>query len=163
MIELELEQLATNLVDGLASFTLSTGRFDKVNQHEPKSAPGSGLTAAIWADYIGPSPQGAGLDVTDGLLVLKERLYMPLGSEPEDGIDPAMMSACMVLMAAYSARFSLGIVDTDGDAAAWIDLRGISRNRLEAAAGYLKYDERQYRVMTMTVPVIVDDLWPQGQ
>ena len=163
MIELELEALATALVEGLASYTLATGRFDKVNQHEPKSAPGSGLTAAIWMDYIGTAPVGNGLNVSDGLIVLKERLYMPLGSEPEDQIDPAMMAACMVLMAAYAARFSLGIVDTAGDRAAWIDLQGMTRYRLEAAAGYLKYDERQYRVMTLTVPVIVDELWPQGQ
>jgi hypothetical protein len=161
--ELEMDALVVGLVEGLASHALELGRFDKVNQHEPKSPPGQGLTAAIWTNYIGPVPAASSLNTTTGLVIMNVRAYMPLSSEPEDLIDPAMLSAVAQLMGAYSGGFSLGILDADGDPAAWIDLLGQTRSRLDASAGYISQDERQFRVMTIVVPVIVPDLWVQAQ
>jgi hypothetical protein len=150
------------IVDALASHAASLGAFERVNEHEPESPPGLGLTAAVWADYLGPAPSGSGLSATTGLLIMNVRAYSSMNAEPADAIDPNLLRAVWALMAAYSGDFTLGIVDAAGDPAAWIDLLGQTRSRLEARAGYLNQDAHTYRVMTLTVPIVIVDLWTQA-
>ena len=42
-----------------------------------------------------------------------------------------------------------------------MDLLGQVSNGLEANAGYLTQDQRMYRVMVVTLPVIINDLWSE--
>ena len=102
----------------------ASGLFDRVNLHEPKNAPGGGLTAAVWADTMGPIPAASGLASTSGRVVLKVRTYTNMMSEPQDAIDPAMLRAVDILLTAYSGDFTLGglvqvgqVLDTGDDAA----------------------------------------------
>jgi hypothetical protein len=150
------------IVDALVSHALTLGAFEQVNGHEPERAPGLGLTAAVWADYLGPAPSGSGLSKTTGLLIMNVRAYNSMRTEPADGIDPNLLRAVWSLIAAYSGDFTLGIVDEDDDPAAWVDLLGQTKSRLEARAGYLTQDANTYRVMTITVPIVIVDLWTQA-
>lgn len=151
------------IIDRVASLGLGLGYFERVASPEPKAAPvTTGLTAAVWADYLGPNQTGHGLDSTQGLLVLKWRTYSTLLAEPEDGIDPALLRAAHALQGALSRNFSLDILDTDGDQAAFVDLLGMSRSRLESRAGYLPQGDQTFRVMTTDIPIIIDDLWLQA-
>lgn len=143
------------ILDPLVSHALGTGLFERVNLREPKSAPGNGLTAAIWGDRIGPVPAGSGLTQTSGRVVFNLRLYQSMLAEPQDLIDPTMLSAVDALMGAYSGDFSLG------ENVRNIDLLGAHGVALEAQAGYLNQDGRLFRVYTMTVPVIINDMWEQ--
>ncbi len=43
------------------------------------------------------------------------RLYTPMVQEPEDAIDPNLMTALDALMAAYSADFTLGEIVREVD------------------------------------------------
>src|SRR3982751_2445852 len=99
--------LAT-LVDAVASHAAASGQFERVNQHEPKNAPGNGLTAAIWVDKIGPAQGRSGLTATTGLLTLDVRVYTSMLAEPQDAIDPNLLGAVDALLAAYSGDFELG-------------------------------------------------------
>jgi hypothetical protein len=76
-------------------------------------------------------------------------------AEPQDAIDPAMLDAVDLLCGAYSAGFTLG------GALRSIDLLGTYGAPLSAKAGYLTQDSKLYRVMTITLPCIVNDLWTQ--
>jgi len=143
------------ILDPLVSHALASGLFERVNQHEPKSAPHTGLTAALWGDRIGPVPAGSGLARTTGRIVFNLRIYQNMLSEPQDAIEPGMLSAVDALMTAYSGDFQLG-----GNVRN-IDLLGAAGIPLEAQAGYITQDGRLYRVYTLTVPAIVDDLWEQ--
>jgi hypothetical protein len=59
-------------------------------------------------------------------------------------------------MAAYNGDFTLGgLVEC-------VDLLGMTGQRLEARAGYLEQDRKIYRVMTITLPVIVAEAWEQA-
>ena len=145
----------TGILDSIVSHALASGHFERVNGHEPKSAPGNGLTAAVWAQDIGPVPAGSGLQATSGLLVFNVRLYTPMISEPQDAIDPALMAAVHALFTAYSGDFDLG-----GNVRC-IDLLGQAGTPLSARAGYLEQDKKIYRVFTITLPVIVNDAWEQ--
>lgn len=143
------------ILDAVVSHAAASGQFERVNGHEPKSAPGNGLTAAVWVQSVGPVPNGSGLQRTSAVVVFNVRVYAPMLMEPQDAIDPALVGAVDALMSAYSGDFELG-----GNVRC-VDLLGMAGIPLSAQAGYLEQDKRIYRVMTITLPVIVDDAWEQ--
>ena len=147
---------ATGIVNAVMSHAMASGLFSRVNGFEPKSHPGSGLTAAVWADTIGPIPAASGLAATSGRVVLKMRLYTNMIQEPQDAIDPEMLKAVDVLMTAYSGDFTLGGLVRN------VDLLGATGGGgLMAQAGYINVSGQMMRVYDITLPIVANDLWTQ--
>jgi hypothetical protein len=146
---------AQGLITAVADHASRLGKFERVNMHEPKNAPGNGLTVAIWSQEIGPVPAGSGLSSTTARIAVFVRVMQPMVAEPQDMIDPNLVSAVDALMTAYSGDFDLGGRIRN------VDLLGQAGVPLSAQAGYLEQDRKQYRVMTITVPLIVNDVWEQ--
>lgn len=145
------------ILDPVASHALATGWFEQVVAHEPKSAPvKTGLTCAVWVDSIGPAAGQSGLAVTTALVVLSVRLYTSMTQEPQDAIDPNLSDAMSALVTAYSGDFDLGGTVRE------VDLLGAISPGLSARAGYLNQDGTVYRVYTITLPLVVNDVWPQA-
>lgn len=142
------------ILDGAISHALALGYFDAVNGHEPKNAPGAGITAAFWVDRV-DTVRSSGLDSTSVRLLLNARLYTSAEQEPPDAIDPALMTALDALMRAYVGDFTLGGLIRE------VDVRGTHGIGLEARAGYLQQDAALLRVMTITLPAIINDLWEE--
>ncbi len=149
------QQAVQNLTDALTSKAAATGAFRRVNSHEPKSAPGSGLTLAVWADSIQPVAQASGLASTSGVVTYLARAYGNMLQKPEDDVDPRLMAAASVLVGAYSADFTLGGLCRN------VDLLGMYGRKLGAQAGYVTIAGSMYRIMSVTVPCVLDDLWEQ--
>lgn len=146
-----------DLIDRLASHAMTLGLFDRVNQHEPKSAPGRGLTCAVWIDRIEPARGRSGLASTDARVVFNVRVYTNMLQNPQDAIDPQVMHATDKLFEAYTGDFQLG------DDSRFIDVLGMTQGHpLFAQSGYINIDNRVQRVMTITVPVIVSAAWTQA-
>ncbi len=146
-----------DLIDRIASHAEATGHFDRVNQHEPKNKPGRGLTAAVWIDRIEPARGQSGLASTSARVVFNVRIYTNMLQNPQDSIDPQMMIAADALFEAYTGDFQLGDEDR------YIDLLGITQgHELFCQSGYINIDNMVFRVLTFTVPVIVDNAWPQA-
>jgi hypothetical protein len=143
------------ILSAVESHALASGFFADVNGHEPKSPPTSGITCAVWVEQIGPARGGSGLDSTSSRLALYVRLYSSLVQQPADAIDPDLMDALDWLMAAYSGDFQLGGLVRH------VDLLGTYGDPLSARAGYLAESGAEYRVMTIILPLIVNDLWDQ--
>lgn len=147
----------TGITDALASHALASGHFDAVNAHEPKSAPdSSGLTAAAWVQDIAPASGASGLTVTTIRLEMLVRVYTSMTTDPPDMIDPAMVGAVDALLEAYSGDFTLGGLIRN------VDLLGRHGRPLSARAGYLELDHVVLRVMDITVPVIVNNVYSQA-
>ncbi len=147
---------AAAVFNQLQSHALATGLFRHVNTHEPKQAPpDDSLSAALWLDRVLPVPTGSGLAATTGVTIYMLRIYSNMLQEPQDAIDPAILVAVDTLMTSYAADFELG-----GNARN-IDLLGQTGVQLSAQAGYVEIDQRLYRVMDITIPVIVNDAWTQ--
>lgn len=145
----------TTILDAIQSHALASGYFETVNGAEPKSPPGNGITAAVWVENIGPAAGGSGLAATSTRLAFFVRLYTPMMQDPADAIDPNLMTALDALLAAYSGDFTLGGLVRE------VDLLGQFGDALSARAGYLVESGTEYRVMTITLPVVVNDLWEQ--
>lgn len=146
-----------SIIDAIASHAMASGLFDRVNTHEPKNKPGRGLTCAIWVDRIEPARGRSGLTSTDARVVLNVRIYSNMLQNPQDGIDPNVMNATDTLFEAFTGDFSLGAENR------FIDLLGMTQGHpLFSQSGYINIDTMTFRVITITVPVIVENAWNQS-
>lgn len=137
------------------SHAQSLGRFEQVLGHEPVSAPGSGLVYALWVARVGPVPAASGLRSSSGRLELTGRVLMPADTSPEDDVDIAVTGAVDALMSAYAGDFDFG------GSVRNVDVRGAHGAGLGAQFGFSRFDSTTYRVATLTVPLIVNDLWEE--
>jgi hypothetical protein len=145
----------TGMLDSIVSHAMRLGLFERVNTSEPKNSPGNGLTAAVWLQMLGPVPVGSGLASTSARVEFMLRIYSNMLAEPQDAIDPEILAALDVLMGAYSGDFDLGGTVRN------VDLLGAHGVGLSAVAGYLAVDNKMFRVVDLTLPLIVNDVWDQ--
>lgn len=145
------------LLDPIVSHALAAGVFDEVQTHEPKSAPGNGLTYAVFVNAIAPAIGGSGLTATTVRVELIGRIYKPFVSQPEDLIDSNVTDALDILFDAYSGDFEMGGTTHTG-----IDLLGAYGQGLAMRAGYQTIDKTVFRVLDITIPIIVNDAFVQG-
>lgn len=145
----------SGILDAVVSQAATLGYFDMVNAHEPKSAPGSGLTLAVWVQRTDPVGQASGLNAVTVRLEFNVRIFQNMIAEPQDAIDPNMMAAADALMSAYCSHFTLGGLVRN------VDIKGAHGAGLGLEAGYIEQDKKMYRVMTITLPLIVNDLWTE--
>lgn len=146
----------TDLFDAVVSDVQMTGYFDKVNTHEPKAAPRTGMHAALWLSAINPIGLASGLAATTAQVVFTLRMYKQMLAEPQDMIDPLMARACASIMRRYHDDFDFeGLIRN-------VDLLGTFGVSLSAISGYLNVDGTMYRIIDITIPCIVNDVWVQS-
>jgi hypothetical protein len=139
-----------------ASHAQALGMFGQVLGHEPVSAPGSGLTFALWMKRVAPIGARSGLASVSVRLELTGRVLMPADSEPLDDVDIAVTGAVDGLMNAYAGDFELG------GSVAEVDLLGEYGAPLGAEFGYARFDSTTYRAATLVIPLILNDVWTEA-
>lgn len=144
------------IFDAVVSEYQRLGYYDRVNRHEPRRKPGRGLTAAVWLQSVIPLPQASGSDSTTALVVFTGRTYMNMTAEPNDMIDVWMLRANANLMRSMHGDFDFGGIIRN------VDLLGQFGTPLSLIAGYLDQDNTKYRIMDLTIPCVVNDVWQQG-
>lgn len=150
-------EFANDLMVAVASKAMALGCFQKVTRHEPKSAPGRDLTAGMWVDTLDPVGTQSGLSATSGRVVLKMNVYNSFKSMPEDDIDPKVLTATCRMVAALTGDFQLdGFQDL-----MCVDLLGMSGISVSARTGYIKIDSLVFRCMTITIPLLFNNLFDQ--
>lgn len=142
--------------NALLSHAMASGFFARINAHEPKSAPGDGLTAALFVQNVGPAIGASGLASTTIRLEFTLRIFQNMLMEPQDDIDPAVLDAVSALMTAYSGDFTLGGIVME------VDLLGTYGVPMRAITGYVTQDNKAYRVADVTIPLILNDVFEQG-
>ncbi len=149
------------IYDRLVTHLQSLGIFDIVFRCEPKSAPGNGLTVAV---YTGDSQsQGvtlvqsfSGLNTVVKRVVFSIRIHMPMLHEPIDDIEPDILGATELVIDSLSGDLDLGSDVTS------IDLFGAYGTGMTGRPGYITIDSKIYRVMTLVIPVILESEATQG-
>jgi hypothetical protein len=140
-----------SLFAALKSHAQSLGVFRRVLLHEPKSAPGLGLSYAMWLGPVTPVAAASGQAASTIRLVMNGRIYAPFAEKPEDSIDVQLATAVFDLIAGISADFTLGTAVME------VDLLGAYGVALSSeTVGYLEQDGRNYRVADLTIPLIID-------
>lgn len=150
----------STLITAAVSHAAATGSFDQVQGGEFTGAPGNGLSCAVWVNDVSPAPSG--LASTSMRVELFVRVYHNAFTEPVDMIDPAAIDAVDLLLADYVGAFTLGGV------LRMVDVRGAHGAPLRVQAGYLTIGAQQgtsgrtYRVMTIMLPLIINDLYAEA-
>ena len=146
----------TGILNAVVSHAMGSGLFERVNTHQPENAPGNGLSAAVTVADVGPVPAASGLASTTSRVALNVMLFASVLQEPADDIEPVIVAASDALLAAYSGDFTLGGLVKQ------VDLLGAHGTPLSAQTGYVKIGDQSYRVVIITLPLIVNDLWSQA-
>lgn len=139
------------IFDAVVSNIQRTGYFDKVNTHEPKRKPGSRLTAAVWVQSIVPTVL-SGVASTSAVLTFIIRIYQNFQTKPEDMIDPSMLRAGCNVIRQFHDDFDFDLPDL---------IRNVDLLRIGLNAGYVEQDNTMFRVMDITMPIIINDVWAQ--
>lgn len=143
------------ILDVIVSHALSTGYFETVNQYESKQSPENGISAAVWVNRVTPV-RTSGLATTSIRLELTFRIYSSTYQQPYDDIDPNLTRALDTLMRAYCGDFEVG------GQVRHIDIFGAYGQPLESRSGFMNLDGKEFRVFSINLPLLVDDLWDQA-
>lgn len=147
---------SSGLSSRIVSHAKALGRFTQVLDHEPVSAPGSGLTYAVWLTDLGPVPAGSGLAATTARVEFTGRVFLPADTEPKGAVETGVLGAVDAVCGAYSSDFTLG------GTVRKVDLLGAYGPPLRARFGYLPLGSTTYRIATLTIPLIINDAWGQA-
>lgn len=144
------------LLKAIKTDATKLGVFRRVIGHEPKSAPGSGVSFAYWLGPVTAARGLGGLNSTGGRVIINGRVYAPFLAKDEDITERDLTHALLELIASYSGGFTVG-----GTVYA-IDLLGMHGVSLETGSvGYIEMDSLHYRAADLTIPVLIDNLWTQ--
>lgn len=145
------------LLDAVDSHARAAGGLGGTQRHEPEGAPpGKGLRLAVWLQRIDPSRRSSGLHVTAGRVELAVRLYAQLTTDTLDRVDLDLAAAADRLFRAYIGDFTLGGVVMN------VDVLGAAGQGLTGAAGYQTIEGETFRVFSISLPIILSDLWEQA-
>ena len=146
------------IYSALTSHAKSLAIFEAVNQSEPENAPGTGAYCSILLGD-GEPVRSSGLNSTSWRQEFLARIYVLRRQRPTEATDPAILTATAALMAAYSADFTLSAVPPG--LVRNIDLLGASGTPLSYKPGFLEQDGSTFRVMEITLPLILNDAFAQ--
>lgn len=141
----------------IGSTAMATGLFDSVIGHEPKSAPPLGQMAH-YAYWLGPirTIQSSGLASVSVRLEVIGRVYINAFQEPADDIETDACNYVDKLMELYCGDFELG-----GNAR-MIDIFGSEGDPLLLTPGYIEQDKKQFRIVDVMIPILINDAWTES-
>lgn len=147
-------------INAIRDLALETGLFTVINGHEPATPLETGLDAAVWMQSIGPSKRVSNLTATAAAVTFTMRIYSPALDDQAtpaqlDAIDPTVGDATSAMIGLLSGDFTLG------GTVFVVDLLGMNGTALSAKAGGINVAGTVYRITDLTIPLIIDGVWPQ--
>jgi hypothetical protein len=143
------------ILDAVESHALASGYVQRFTAAEPSDAPGRGVSAATMLTRVTSLAGRSGLSASAARVELGVRLYVPSATRQPEAVEAVIVAAVDALLRSFSADFDLG-------GARFVDLLGAHGAPLESVAGWTRMGDQLYRVHTITLPIIVDDLWGQS-
>lgn len=138
----------------IGSAAQSTGLFDSVIGHEPKSAPqlSQRPTFAYWFGPIRPI-QSSGLASVSVRLEIQGCVFINAFQEPADSIETDACDYIDALMTLYCGDLQLG-----GESR-YIDVLGSDGDPLSITPGYMEIDKKFFRIVSLMIPILINDAW----
>lgn len=122
--------------------------FQAVDRHEPENSPGNRLYCSVTLESIKADGTVSGLGEVSGVITFTARIWSWAMQRPLDDIDPEALGAVSAVMGAFSGGFTLGGT-----------VRNIDLMSMQAQARWADFEGKQFRVIEVAVPVVVNDLW----
>ncbi|HEV2375861.1 MAG TPA: hypothetical protein VGS19_27300 [Streptosporangiaceae bacterium] len=143
---------ATALISAVKSHAESLALFGrKVITHAPLSTPGEGLSCYIELGPVVPTVS-SGLAAVSIEVTLSVHILASLNQKPLDAVEAQVLGATSVLLNAYAGAFTLGGLVRE------VDIFG----GMKAEPGYLLFEGKPFRIVTITLPMTVNDAWQEA-
>lgn len=138
---------------------MALGIFKTVAFYEPKAAPPADH-CALWGDRLRAIPRRSGLATAAFLMMINCRIYNSYGSadfvdQTAAAVEPKVFRAAAAVMGEFIGNFTLETLDGN------IDVLGDNGFALDAVPGYINHDGIIFRVITVQIPVIINDLFAE--
>lgn len=144
------------LRDALLTHAKTIGGIHTAAGHEPLKGPERGnVHLALWFDGLTPVPAVSGLAATSVRVGWIARLYIAADGQKLDDVETRLSTLADRLLAAYSGDFSLGGRVRN------VDLLGAHGPALSCQFGYQRFENGIFRVATVALPLIVNNVWEQ--
>lgn len=135
----------------------TTGKFKTVMSYEPLSAPTEDLSASVFiANEFNPINETSGLAAADARLVIMVRIMRKAETPGNGDVDLDVLDAADAVMDALCGGITLGSTVRN------IDVLGSSGQGLTITPGYATIDKTIFRLMDITVPVEINNVWTYG-
>lgn len=144
------QDAANALFASLQSYAEKLALFQAVDTHEPANAPGNRLYCSIVLASVRADGNISGLAEASGTVTFSVRIWSAAMQRPLDSIDPEVLGAAMAYMGALSGGLTLG--DT---------IRNIDIFGMDAQTKWADFQGKQYRLIEITVPAVINDLWTE--
>ena len=141
---------AKALFKAIQSYAQELGIFEGVNLHEPWNAPGNRLFCSINLGAVRPV-MSSGLAAVSSQVTLVIRIWSSALQKPLDGIDPEILAAASSLMGAFAGGFTLSGTVRD------IDVMAMS-----AQPAYVDFEGKPFRVVEISLPIVINDTWAEA-
>jgi hypothetical protein len=148
------ENEARDIQAALATHVKALGGIERVQEFDPTNAPGKGITACLVA-MTGDPRSPTGLASSSLRLIWTVRFLMP-PSQPLGSVDPKLLGKAGNLITRLAADLTLGGL------ARVIDLRGMAGQSVEWRFGWVEIGGTLYRLLDVTVPLIINDVFPEA-
>lgn len=139
--------------NALASRVAKAGGFKRVMLSEPTGSPGIGMSCAIWCSSFRTIPALSGYNRTTSFFIFTLQIYYPASIEPTDDIDVKLSDAVDKVMGDILEDLTLG------DESWGVDVMSQYGIVFGGNYGYVTIDTKMFRIVTISVPVLVQDTW----
>ena len=136
----------------LATIGKASGLFVKVDKFEPRGQPGNGVTLFLISGPMRPITS-SGLNNVSVRWQIDGRVYTPLNYEPASELDAVLTAAAAKYLEALCAQFTLGGL------VRCVDVFGSDGEPLSATPGYIEQNDKVYRVITLEIPLLINQQW----
>lgn len=136
----------------LASIGKAAGLFVKVSKFEPRGQPGNGVTLSLISGPMRPIAS-SGLNNASLRWQIDGRVYLPMNYEPQEDADSLLTAAAAKYLEALCGQFTLGGL------VRCVDVFGSDGEPLSATPGYIEHNDKLYRVITLEIPLLINQQW----
>lgn len=148
------------IFDAVVSDLNRSGYFSQVIDDTVNKAPDGKLTAVVWVQDIGVAQRASGIASSSAMLTFMVRVFAnQVSRNSQYVVEPLprrLLKAVSNLIRRYHDDFDFGGLVRNVDC-----LGEFVGGGLNATSGYEEIGGSWYRMMTLTVPVIVNDVWTQ--
>lgn len=141
---------AEALFEHVQSAAQQLALFQAVDTHEPENAPGTRLYCSIVLGPMRASAAASGLAAVSGEITLIVRVWSWAMQRPLDDVDPEVLAAMAALISSLAGEFTLGGT-----------VRNIDLLSLVASPAWVEFENKQFRVMELPVPIVINDMFTE--
>ena len=145
--------------DRLKTHAMTSGRlFKTVEAFPPRSAPAvEGVSLHFWLKSVAPIPARSSLSSVAVVVSFTAQMFVSDQQMPYAQNDVKLMAALDWYLGQLVGDFELGgLVEQ-------VDVLGAYSPGVTCDAGWQTFDKgAQYRAFTITIPLVVDDLWTEA-